>query len=164
VPLYEPHKWLGVAALGAAVLQLAAAAFRPGKRASGRGAWDFVHHTWGRVVVVAGAANAFVGAFLMHAYRGQPLWQWLAPAFAAAGALLFATALLEAMRLQMRRTNRYDPKTDELHDVLDACKRSPKRGGGAAAAGRGCPCIGAAPVDPAAASGSDSGGSDVGKV
>ncbi|KAI8472804.1 MAG: hypothetical protein J3K34DRAFT_519505 [Monoraphidium minutum] len=150
-PLYEPHKWLGVATLGAALLQLAAAALRPalGGAAAG-GAWSVVHRVWGRVVAAAGVANVFIGTVLIHDYKGEPYVNWLAPAAAVLGALLLLAALLEAAKAQMQRTHRYNPETNEMCDVAEAYYKSGKRGGGGGGGG-GAPRGGGGAFDVTAA-------------
>lgn len=132
VTLYEPHKWFGVATLGAALLQFAAAAFKPAPDSPRRGAWEGVHKAWGRVTAAAGVANVIIGTLLMHDYYRQPHAYWLAPAAALLGAVGLAAALLESVRMQMLRTHRYYPKTDHLFEVEETYHKSSKRGGGGA--------------------------------
>lgn len=140
VPLYEPHKWLGIATLASALVQAAAAPFLSRAAPEGAGAvpkgLPFLHRAWGRVTVAAGVANVFIGTVLIHDLRGQSFVNFLVPAAACTGAVLLLAALLEAMRLQMLRTHRYDPKAGAMAEVFDAYHRSGKRAG-AGAAGSG---------------------------
>jgi hypothetical protein len=132
VTLYEPHKWMGVAVAGSALLQLGVSQLRPGRSERGHGAWAAVHHAWGRVTVIAGIGNAFLGTLLMHDYHGQPNTFWLVPLSAILGGVLLVAALLEAMRLQMQRTHRYNRKTDAMVEIWDTYHCSKKRAGGSA--------------------------------
>lgn len=140
VRLYEPHKWIGLVVLLSALLQLLAVPFKPPRGARGRACWSGAHHAWGRLTVVVGVGNAFLGVLLMHDLRGQALARWLIPAAACAGAVVFAALLLEAVKMQMQRTHRYDPKTNKITEVFDACHHSKRRMGdeyNGAAAGSG---------------------------
>ena len=134
--LYEPHKIIGLIAFAMALVQLATSQMRPpgkdvaGKR--GRGKWGLFHRALGRGAALLGLVNAFLGAVLMHSYRGAPLAGWLSPVAVLTGLAALAAVGLEAAKLQMQRTHRYNPDTDDMAEVFSTYHRSSKRAGDAA--------------------------------
>jgi MFS family permease len=121
VRLHGPHQYLGLAALGAAVLYFALSLLLPaGTPRHGRGLLSALRGAWGVVTVAAGVANCVLGIILANSFKGHALVYWVAPAAAAAGAVGFAAVMLEALRIQMRRTQRYDPDTNKMFGVFEA--------------------------------------------
>jgi len=72
-PLYSPHKWFGIAVMGAALLQLLVAPLKPSLDSPRRGAWQGVHTWWGRLTTAAGVANVFLGVVLLHDFKVRAL-------------------------------------------------------------------------------------------
>ncbi|GBF94705.1 hypothetical protein Rsub_07588 [Raphidocelis subcapitata] len=135
--MYEPHKWLGIATIGSALLQFAVAPLRLTSKAGSRarGAWTGFHHLWGRLTVAAGIANVFLGTVVVHNYHGQPFAYWVAPAAACLGLITFVAAVLEATKLQLQRTHRYSRKDDSITPIYEIKHNSKKRAGGDGDAG-----------------------------
>jgi hypothetical protein len=135
VPYYTGHKWLGVAVVAASLLHVIALIIKPNLATGAGRAWAAARRAFGCAVAAAGVANVFIGAVLMHGYKRQPYAYWLAPAAACVGAVVLLAALLEAIKIQLQRTHRYYPKTDQMFDVSNTFHHSSKRGGAGGGAG-----------------------------
>ncbi|WIA32083.1 hypothetical protein OEZ86_002934 [Tetradesmus obliquus] len=130
--LYQPHKWMGIVVLVMALLQVLVAPCRPKATSNARSCWNSMHWGWGRLTMLAGAANLVLGALLVHGYKGQPYVGWLLACCLVLGVLALLALLLEAFKLQMQRTLRYDPTTGTLLPVMHGVKRSTRRTDGQA--------------------------------
>lgn len=84
------------------VLQLLIAPLRPAPGSRARSSWNFWHHSWGRLTVLAGAANTIIGALLVHDMKDAPYLHWLLPACVVLGVVLLLALCLEAFKVQVR--------------------------------------------------------------
>jgi hypothetical protein len=125
--LYLPHKWTGLGVMGMALLQLLFAPLRPRLGSKPRSCWTFVHSSWGSLTILAGCGNTILGALLLHDFKGEPYLHWLVPCLVVIGFMGLVALLLEAFKLQMQRTLRYNHRTHEMQEPLDASKHSKRR-------------------------------------
>eukprot|EP00775_Hariotina_reticulata_P005252 gene5252-5487_t len=125
--LYLPHKWMGLSVMGMALLQLLFAPLRPRLGSKPRSCWTFVHSSWGSLTILAGCANTILGALLLHDYKDEPYLHWLVPCCVVIGFMGLVALLLEAFKLQMQRTHRYNHRTHEMQDPMIATKQSKRR-------------------------------------
>ncbi len=79
---------------------------RPALGATHRPLWNSLHTNCGRLLMLLGITNVFLGVVLLHDLKGQHLVDWLVPVVACLGALAAAALLLEAFKMQMQRTHR----------------------------------------------------------
>eukprot|EP00878_Enallax_costatus_P034313 GHUV01038037.1.p1 GENE.GHUV01038037.1~~GHUV01038037.1.p1 ORF type:complete len:258 (+),score=62.64 GHUV01038037.1:257-1030(+) len=140
--LYLPHKWIGVGVMGMTLLQLCVSPFRPANNTPLRKGWNFWHHNWGRLTLLVGAGNCIIGALLVHDLKDAPYTNWLLPAGVVIGFMVLLAMCLEAFKMQMQRTYRYNPHTGAMLPVMQGHKHSKRRrgrqllqGGAGAAAG-----------------------------
>ncbi|KAF6251606.1 hypothetical protein COO60DRAFT_604265 [Scenedesmus sp. NREL 46B-D3] len=72
--LYQPHKWIGIAVLAMALLQVFIAPCRPSTTSKARGCWNRLHWGCGRLTLLAGAANLCWGRCWCTATRASRTW------------------------------------------------------------------------------------------
>lgn len=74
---------------------------RPQPEARSRGMWNTIHHTWGRLTIMAGMGNAILGALLIHDYKDESYLHWLLPACILVGGIGILALVLEAFKVQV---------------------------------------------------------------
>jgi hypothetical protein len=74
---------------------------RPEPEARGRGMWDTLHHSWGRITIIAGMGNAILGALLIHDLKDESYLHWLLPACILVGVVGILALTLEAFKVQV---------------------------------------------------------------
>lgn len=88
--------------LASVVLQLLVAPLRPAPGSPARSSWNFWHHSWGRLTLLAGAANTIIGALLVHDMKEIPYLHWLLPACVVLGLMSLLALCLEAFKMQVQ--------------------------------------------------------------
>jgi hypothetical protein len=83
-------------------VQVLVAPCRPSATSNARGCWNSLHWSWGRLTLLAGAANLVLGSLLVHGYKGQPYVGWLLACCLVLGVLVLLALILEAFKLQVR--------------------------------------------------------------
>jgi hypothetical protein len=74
---------------------------RPDPDTRGRGLWNKLHHSWGRITILGGMGNAILGALLIHDYKDESYLHWLLPACILVGVIGILAIVLEAFKLQV---------------------------------------------------------------
>lgn len=82
-------------------VQLLVAPIRPATHARALSSWNFWHHIWGRLTLLAGFANIIIGACLVHDLKSAPYKNWLLPACVVLGVMLLVALCLEAFKMQV---------------------------------------------------------------
>ncbi len=84
-----------------AVVQLVIGAIRPGIVARGRQQWRWLHYGWGRLAVLAGIVNLFLGSILIHDFYFQSKAVYVGVSAGFIGAMLLAFLTLEVFKVRV---------------------------------------------------------------
>jgi membrane protease YdiL (CAAX protease family) len=109
--LWHPHKVIGIVAVAMVLFQALAAAAKPRIGSKARTAWNIFHHNWGRLAVLLGIANLFIGSVLVNQIYEQPLWAYAGATLGLVGLFFVLFLLLEPLKMRLQRRGRYSAAT-----------------------------------------------------